>query len=147
MKIQLYSDQKESEVFENPLHPILNPDAYMYIVLDSMRDVTLCYREKGKTDWNEMIRYRDGKPRYVVEPRGRNFEPNKIELSPRIEHRIVAEEAGVIVYFTRNRLDINSPERELADAIAKALDAIMQVSPNVEQNTSLIKTLERAVYE
>ena len=145
MKIQLYSHQKESEIFENPLSPILNPDAYMYVVLDSVRDVTLCSREKGKKDWNETILYRNGKPSYAVEPRSRNFEPNKIELSPRQEHCIVAEEVGAIVYFTRNRLDITTPERELADVIARTLDEIKQLSPQVEQNQGRIRTLERCL--
>ena len=68
-----------------------------------------------------------------------------IDPSQRMEYRICVEYCGAIVYFTLTRLDRNSTERELANAIIEARDEIKQLSGQVEQNQGRIRTLERCI--
>ena len=137
MQFQLYSNQTKSEVFENPISPERSQYAYMYVVCDSDEcKVTLQSRSKGKADWNDTIEYSDVGCSYLAMNTRAELEPNRIELSRLKEHRISTDVSGAIVYFTSNRL--GRTEQELANAIAKAIDAmqdIKQLRTHVETNT------------
>ena len=152
MQIRLYSDQTESKVFVNPLEPAQSGHAYMYVLSDTVDcEVILRSQEKDETDWNNKIIYSDGK---YCQPRAKGSEPNRLDIKPNHKYCISADKPGVIVYFAETRLHVDvgkrtTTEQELANAIAKALDAAhrgsektKQLSAQVEGNAGRIKDLE-----